>query len=188
VSDTTGCYIGTDGLWIETFTGKAFPVKDIQPELIDIDDIAHALSLTCRYAGHCKRFYSVAEHCCHVHAFLNAMGHPRSVQRSALLHDASEAYLGDVTRPLKVCLPDYRTLEKRLQGAIYERFDATPTSDAAEAIRQADNMVLKTEARELMASRGRLWNFGDLEYALVEIHGWSPEKAKQEFLERWSRR
>lgn len=186
--DTTGCFIGTDGMWIETASGVAFPVVDIQPDLIDIEDIAHALSLTCRFAGHCKRFYSVAEHTVAVYRTMNGMGASKNAMRCALLHDASEAYLGDVTRPLKAALPEYRKIEHRLQEAIYEAFGAIPTEDERSLIKCVDNMVLRKEAKELMFSAGHMWDFGDIEPSWIEPQCWSPEQAKAEFLFRWNGR
>jgi hypothetical protein len=84
------------GDWMQTFTGRAFYPLDPRPEDIDPVDIAHALSLICRYGGHSSRFYSVAEHCV-------LMSHAVAPEHAlwALLHDATEAYLGDMIRPLK---------------------------------------------------------------------------------------
>lgn len=172
-------------MWIETFTGIAFPVKEVRPELINIDDIAHALSMVCRYAGHCRRFYSVAEHSCHVHDVIASDETSKDHSLAALLHDASEAYIGDVTRPLKVCLPDYREIEKRLQSTIYERFEAVLTDCGLRVIKRADNMVLKAEAEQLMFSQGALWDFGDIEAASVAVGCWSPDRAEREFRERF---
>jgi len=84
-----------DEHWITTYTGKRFHYLDPQPEEIDIVDIAHALSLTCRFGGHCKEFYSVAEHSIRVAEIV-----PKEFQLLALLHDAGEAYTGDVQSPI----------------------------------------------------------------------------------------
>src|SRR5689334_14267678 len=86
--------------WIRTYTGRKFYLFDSGPEDVEIEDIAHALSMQCRYNGHVQRFYSVAEHSCYVSAIVAAeMGNAKydiNVALWALLHDASEAYLGDV--------------------------------------------------------------------------------------------
>ena len=104
------------------FTGKHFdPMNPVDCE-IDILDIAHPLSLMCRGNGHIKTFYSVAQHsiACAEEAF--ERGYTSIVMMGCLLHDASEAYLSDVTRPIKKDLPQYLQAEDRLQNAIWRRF------------------------------------------------------------------
>lgn len=102
---------------IRTYSGKYVNVFDLKPEDIDIVDIAHSLSLTCRWRGICKHFYSVAEHSIYVSDKV-----PREHKLAALLHDASEAYLGDIPRPVKQMLPDYLKLEQKVEKVIAERF------------------------------------------------------------------
>lgn len=94
--------------WIQTYTGKAFDLLDPQPEQVDILDIAHALSNICRFTGHCRAFYSVAQHSCLVARIVvdlwrreHGYDCPEEVALVALLHDAPEAYIGDVSTPLK---------------------------------------------------------------------------------------
>lgn len=109
------------GDWIQTFTGVEVYPFDPRPEDIRIEDIAHALSMQCRYAGHCSQFYSVAEHSVRVAELL-----PREVQLWGLLHDASEAYLVDLPRPIKRHSEIgalYRVAEESLMRAIAARFD-----------------------------------------------------------------
>jgi hypothetical protein len=106
------------GDWIETYTGKAIYIQDPQPEDLSIIDIAWSLSLQCRYNGHTQRFYSVAEHC-----VLLSLALPEELALTGLLHDASEAYLTDLPRPLKRCLPDYATYENKLMQCIADAFD-----------------------------------------------------------------
>jgi len=86
-----------DGHWVNTYTGKHFHYLDPQPEEIDIIDIAHSLSLTCRYGGHCKQFYSVGDHSIRVAEIV-----PDELKLRALLHDAAEAYLTGLTPAHKV--------------------------------------------------------------------------------------
>jgi uncharacterized protein len=85
-----------NGAWIQTVTGKQFWPMDAQPEEVDIEDIAHALSLPCRFNGHCKQFYSVAEHSIHVSRVVSNENAARG-----LLHDAAEAYLSYIPQPVK---------------------------------------------------------------------------------------
>lgn len=104
---------------------------------IHIRDIAHALSYLCRANGHFNSFYSVAQHCVNCCLEARARGCSREVQLACLLHDASEAYMSDVTRPVKRLLPQYVEIEKRLQGIIYEKFGAAGEDPAIEEIDDA---------------------------------------------------
>jgi uncharacterized protein len=90
-----------NGPWIETLSGKQYHLLEPDPAVINIKDIARALAYTCRYVGHCTRFYSVAEHCIHLCNFA-----PPEQKLLALLHDAHEAYCGDVSSPLKRAIID----------------------------------------------------------------------------------
>lgn len=137
--------------WIETRTGKHFDFLNPKADNIDIVDIATALSNICRFTGHVK-FFSVAEHSVYVAARVRP-----SLRLAALLHDASEAYLGDIASPLKQFLPDYRRIEAHLQTAIYEKFGIKLSVDDEREIKQADLRSLYTEAHYLLASGGKEW-------------------------------
>jgi uncharacterized protein len=147
-----------EGDWLETVSGRQFYPLDARVEDVDLADIAHALAHQCRFAGHCRQFYSVAEHSVRVAQLLQAKGFRREHCRWGLLHDASEAYLVDIPRPLKrlpVFAP-YREVEERLMRVIAERFDlGWPEPDV---VKWADNVMLATEARDLMR----------------QIHPWNP--------------
>ena len=132
--------------YIVTYSGKKFFFDRPTPESICIEDIAHALSQLCRWTGHSKRFYSVAEH-----SFRVSVECPKHPLR-ALLHDASEAYIADISRPLKVLIgPLYRPIEERIENAIYARFGLKEATVAEmEEVKRIDNVVLATEARDLM--------------------------------------
>lgn len=132
--------------WIQTFTGKKFYPLEPKMEDICIEDIAHSLSMQCRFNGHCKQFYSVAQHSV---AMVNCW-FPKPSQkkfaRYALLHDASEAYLSDIPRPIKH-LPEfsfYRDAEKKLQEMIYIKFGLNPVEPTE--IKSADWEILCEEA------------------------------------------
>ena len=99
---------------ITTYMGHRFDPVNPQMETLDIRDIAHALSLTCRGNGHVKQFYSVGQHCIMCAKEAAARGHSKRVILACLLHDASEAYLSDVTRPVKEELPQYKLIEEPL--------------------------------------------------------------------------
>lgn len=170
------------GDWMQTFTGRAFWPLDPRPEDIDPVDIAHALSLLCRYGGHVRRFYSVAEHC-----VLMSQAVAPEHALWALLHDAAEAYLVDVPRPIKRHLPNYGAIEDGLLRVIYQRFglvfedqDWPMPSD----VKDADNRILLDERAALLAVPPHPWH-PDLEKLQplgVHIQGWQPEMAEAAYL------
>lgn len=165
------------GGWLQTHTGKTFFFGDMQPEDICIEDIAHALSNSCRFAGHCDHFYSIAQHCVHVADILEPFG--RIVQLAGLLHDGTEAYLGDVTRPLKQLLPAYKEMENRLEEIIEQKFGVLIASDPR--IKWADNVALMTEARDLLGPQAAGWGVNEVP-ASFRITPWTPTEAKRQFL------
>lgn len=116
----------TDKRMIRTYSGIFFSPLDPNPEDIVPLDIAHSLSLMVRANGHLRCFYSVGQHCLACEEEAAAEGASRIVRLACLLHDASEAYISDITRPVKPGLPEYRTIEKRLQDTIYRRFGIDP--------------------------------------------------------------
>lgn len=127
-----------------------------EPVLSDIliEDIAHALSLMTRANGHFPEFYSVAQHsiqCCEEAV---ARGYSERVILATLLHDASEAYLADITRPVKKNLTGYLEIEKQLQDAIYVRFlGSVPDEKERELIRQVDDSLLSNEFYHYMGEQ-----------------------------------
>lgn len=107
-----------NGNWIETFTGaKFYPLGALESE-IDVLDIAHSLSNQCRYGGHTSSFYSVAQHSCLVAELVNS-----KYKMDALLHDATEAYLLDLPKPVKMCMPDYEKFEEDLREVVCKTFN-----------------------------------------------------------------
>lgn len=171
----------------ETFTGKQIDFLNPVPEAIDIVDIAHALSLLCRFAGHSKYFYSVAEHSVRV-ADLLEQSRP-GLQLHALLHDAHEAYVQDVTTPLKNLLGQpYEEVAGRLDDCIAKRFDLDILSEPSRAsIRQADYQMLSIESASLMNSRGEWWDWpnGRPEPLYAIVSPWQPHEAKRRFLSKF---
>jgi uncharacterized protein len=167
------------GDWMQTFTGRAFWPLDPQPADIDIKDIAHALSMLCRYGGHTSKFYSVAEHC----VLMSRAVEPENALW-ALLHDATEAYMGDMVRPLKRSMPMYAKAENDLMLVICVRFGlpwGCPTK-----VKEADNRILVNERTALMTAPPLPWaEVEDLEPLAIEITGWDPLHAKQEYLRRY---
>lgn len=167
------------GDWMQTFTGRAVFPLDLRPGDIDIQDIAHALSMQCRYAGHTRTFYSVAEHSVHVARWCRQYGPAAALE--GLLHDATEAYLVDVPRPIKPFLVGYRDAEWRAAEVIAERF-GLDARGYPEYVHEADNRILNDERAALMAPCDREWTLTDDQPLGVRIECWRPDRAKREFL------
>lgn len=163
--------------WIQTYTGKRFYPLDPIPNDIDINDIAHALSLLCRYGGHVDKFYSVAEHCIHLSNWVD-----RESALAALLHDATEAYVVDVPRPIKYLLPDYREVEDRAWLAITSRFDIDLL--LPDQVKEGDNRILINEKLRLMP-RAERWEVERLAPLPIKIKSWGPKEAEQRYIERF---
>ena len=132
--------------FIRTYTGIRINPLEPDNNRIDIKDIAHALSLLCRANGHFKTFYSVGQHSINCMMEAKARGYSKKVQFACLLHDASEAYLSDVTRPVKAEMPQYRAIEKPLQDIIWSKYLGEPlTEDEFEQVRDIDDAILYCE-------------------------------------------
>ncbi len=145
---------------VETFSGSFVNVRHPDPDTIKLVDIAHALSNICRYGGHCQRWYSVAFHSVFCSVRVQRRGGSLHRQYAALHHDDSEAYLGDIPRPLKPLLGKrYKQLTDRMDRAIIQAldlpFDHTAFHDPV--IKAADNWSLFVEARDLLPSGGKHW-------------------------------
>lgn len=175
-------------LWCQTFTGRKVHTCAITAADIDIRDIAHALSMQCRFGGHCSRFYSVASHSLHVMEHVADWERCERLALEALLHDASEAYLVDVPRPVKCSslLAGYRELEARVQLAIAERFGLSTDPDDHDIVRGADEVLLATEARDLMSPFAASWNLRRSP-APFAVRCDGPEDAEQRFLYAFDR-
>lgn len=126
-------------------SGEYFDFESPETSIITIGDIAHALSNLCRFTGHVHRFYSVAEHSIHASYLV-----PPEDAFAALMHDAAEAVLGDVSKPLKSLLPDYKRIEQRVERAIFARFGLPGNLPAS--IKVADRQMLGIEQRECMGN------------------------------------
>lgn len=139
---------------IKTYSGVIFDPLNPETSLIEIADIAHALSMLCRANGHFKSFYSVGQHCINCMQEAVARGYSRRVQLACLLHDASEAYLSDVTRPVKQELPKYLEIEKPLQEAIWKKYLGGPlTQEEYTQVFDIDDAMLYHEFVELMETK-----------------------------------
>jgi hypothetical protein len=165
------------GGWIQTYTGDRIYPLDPKPEEINIEDIAHSLSLQCRYNGHCERFYSVAEHS----LLLSYLVEPEYAL-DALMHDASEAYLADIPRPIKPYLQGYYEHEASLMAKISEVFHFSwPMPDQ---VKEYDTRILNDERIQNMSEGKYEWDdYGEpLGVSLLFL---SPNGAEKAFLERF---
>jgi len=175
--------------WMETHAGKQLYLP-VTEDMIEIEDIAHALSMQCRYAGHTKQFYSVAEHCCLVSDWVwrklkGEMGHDRrcSTALAALMHDASEAYLVDIPKPIKPYLTNYAELEQQIEVVVADKYGFE--YPYAKLIKEADVRILLDERAQLFDWSGHDWELPVSEPLGVHIDALSPQQAKAQFLERF---
>jgi 5'-deoxynucleotidase YfbR-like HD superfamily hydrolase len=139
--------------WIQTHSGKRFDLLEPRADQVDIVDIAHSLANLCRFNGHVRQFYSVAQHS----YFVSRIVGPEYAL-CGLLHDATEAYVGDMTRPLKSVMPRFKEVEDRIWLAIAERFGLP--REIPPAVKHADNIALVTERRDLLKPSGMRWDEG----------------------------
>ncbi len=173
--------------FIETFSGVRFrPLAPVSAD-VKLQDIAHALSHQCRFSGHTREFYCVAEHSVRVSWLLERWGHSTEVQLWGLMHDASEAYLQDVASPLKrqSCFEPYREAEQHLMRVICHVFELP--AKQPEAVTQADLAMLATEARDLMPFVPEHWAplLAQTTPLDDKIVPWLPREARRKFFSRF---
>lgn len=166
--------------WIQTYTGKKFYPLNPRMEDICIEDIAHALSMLCRFTGHSKFFYSVAEHCVLVSYFCDSKD-----SLAGLLHDASEGLgLNDISSPIKrsKIFEGYRNAEDHLQRMIYKKFGLPEIEPLS--VKLADKRILCTEAKDCLGTLHKDWK-NAFEPLPIKIMGLNPKEAEALFLKRF---
>lgn len=184
--------------WIQLFDGtQLFFMVGPQKiaDVVTIEQIAHGLGMLCRYAGQCDGFYSVAEHSALMAHWVFQRTTDRQLALAALLHDATEAFLPDVPRPIKVHLPDYYDMEARLMQGIMLKFDLQGISVVGEygrrkvclapIVGEADNRILVDEKAAIMTQGDHVWASDCLEPLGVDIKCLSPADAKAFFLQTY---
>ena len=171
------------GAWIQTYSGRQFYLLAPKPEDIDIIDIAHALSMMCRFVGHSQKFYSVAQH-----SILVAQHCKSEFKLHGLLHDASEAYISDLARPIKKLdfSKDYKIVEAKIMEAVHKRFNIVNSEESEQDVKLNDSRALFTEKRDLMKS-GLMWPGENSFKSYTDIiDPLLPEKAEYEFYKAFS--
>lgn len=167
---TTCEQCGHEGMtWIQTLKGNVFRLMESRGADFDIEEIAHALAMQCRFNGHVKQFYSVATHSLFVSNLLREWGENNAVQFAGLMHDASEAYVGDLVAPLKANMMAYKVVEHGIQWEIERRFNIKTTCKIMDTIKRADLTMLMVERRDLMVAPPQSW--GD-ELESLELPEW----------------
>lgn len=165
----------SDG-WIQTYTGLKINVFEPDESMICIEDIAHGLSNTCRWGGHCREFYSVAQHC-----VLTTSLCSKGDMLWALMHDAAEAYIGDIPTPIKKCFSGIDKIEEDLLAVIAHKFGLDGFA-IPDSVKKADRTALGIEAYNLMDPEVVNGWYGENPMPDVKLAFWSPEKAKEIFL------
>lgn len=189
---------GSAGGWNECYTGTRFYTFDPRPADVRIDDIAHSLSLQCRYNGNCKRFYSVAEHSCLLADYVEhtppwpRTGVPNDTNfaarardaLTALMHDAAEAYIGDLIRPVKHRMPEFKQLESLIEHCVFPVYGLDPVLPPW--MKDLDSRILCDERRQVMLTQTNEWSTDQLKPLGVRIQFWPPARAEFEFRRRFN--
>ena len=178
-------------IWIETLTGKRVNPLNIREEDICIEDIARPLSRLCRYVGQCSRFYSVGQHCIHVADLVHSEFRDddsvmltNTTCLAALLHDGAEAYTNDISRPVKYAIKGIKEMEDRLTGVVMKKFDCIGVD--WKLIHKADDILLATEAYQMMKSKGEGWYLPEPRMTAT-LPTMSEEEVYNTFMERYYR-
>ena len=165
------------GNWMITYTGLKFYIIDPRPEDIDIRDIAHGLSLICRFNGQCKKFYSVAQHSLYVTDQV-----PNELKLQALMHDASEAYIADIISPAKKYLTGYAEIENKIMATIGNKFGFNWPMD--QKVAEADGRILLNE-RDWLTNNSEIWNTKYIAYPNLSYVEISSIEAENNFLNKF---
>ncbi len=174
------------GPYLQTVSGRWVNPFDPDPDQLDAGDIARALANQCRFGGHCRVFYSVAQHSVIVSRLVEERGGDPEDVFAALMHDAGEAYLGDMPHPIKhrsALGAAFREAERHLEQAIRERFAIR--ADVPE-IKRADRALLATERRAFSSERWSWPELDGVEPLDLELEAWPPDEAERAFSERFA--
>lgn len=167
--------------FVSTASGRRFHFLTPSADEVELEDIAHGLAYQCRFNGQTDAFYSVAQH-----SLLVAELVPPPLRLTALLHDAAEAYVGDIVKPLKNLVPEFEVIERRIAAAVGERF-GVELCELPKAVKRADLNALATEKRDLMPRSVEAWpQLQGVAAVPRRIVALGPEAARRAFLERFN--
>lgn len=172
---------------IRLLNGQYFSLLNPDPAMIDLHCIALPLSRICRYGGQTHDHYSVAEHSVHCVALARLVGAER-FEREIFMHDATEAFIGDMVRPLKQIVPGYEYIEERIARAIRDRFGLCDLLQCRGWIRAIDSSMLRAEKQHLYPEDTEEWSgMGSLDVSSIRLECWEPARAYGEFTEMANR-
>jgi hypothetical protein len=163
---------------------------ELKPEHICLEDIAHSLAQQCRYAGHTSVHYSTAEHCVLISQWMEDHGWRLDMCFGGLMHDAHEAYTGDISRPVQRALGEQasmvlKALQGRLDAAIAGRYGFNQQLLYTNAVKMCDTRILNDERKALLGEEAQDWGLGQHMPLGVVIRAWSPAVAEVRFLDRF---
>ena len=178
MSNRAGC---TPLPTIRTFSGRYMNLINPDPADVDLESIAHALGSICRFGGHCPHFYSVAEHCVLAFELASADGCDDEQLKAVLMHDASESYLGDMVKPLKLEVHFYNECESKMEDAIGQHF-GIDFKKHHDTIKKYDLMMLKAEKEHFWPDDPIQWScLEDVEAAEIPFSHFLPNTARRVF-------
>ena len=185
VDDSEGVFLSKDGkeAWLQTFSGRRVSVLNPSPNQIAFEDICVAISKQCRFNGHATHFYSVSQHCV-IGAELAKERFGEDIAKEFLLHDATEAYVGDLIRPVKCMIPQFKEIEQRFWKAIAIKFDL-PLIHSPE-VKYLDNVMLAWEKRDFLP-HSEVWpNLPNISgMKLPTMESWSWKKAQGRYYSKF---
>jgi len=159
------------------YSGRYFDFENLDNEVLTIEDIAHGLAMTCRFGGHCNRFYSVAEHCWWVSYLV-----PPEMALEGLLHDGTESVLGDIPKPLKRIMPQYQEMEEKLEINVAKQYGIQ--FPYPPQIKECDIRMLITEQKQLFTREDTKVFFKAEPYD-IKLACWTPEVATKFYISRF---
>jgi 5'-deoxynucleotidase YfbR-like HD superfamily hydrolase len=179
---TDGVFTSTSGeSWLQTGSGRRVPVLNPQADDIDIIDIINSISKLCRFNGHCSEFYSVAQHCVLGADFILAEWDDVELAKEFLLHDATESYVGDMIRPVKIHVRQFLDIEDRFTTAISTKFDLP--LEMTSRCKEVDNIMVTWEKRDLLPNSEEWPRLPDISvYNLERIEPLSWRAARMDYI------
>lgn len=176
----TALILDNNDAWIQSVSGKRLDILSLKPENICLDDIAHSLSNICRFNGHTKYNYSVAQHSVLFYRYMKRQGYSLRIRKQALMHDAPEYIIGDITSPLKqIIKPIIKPIEANIWKAIAAKYDINP--ELNQVVKRGDLSILFNERQSLFTKLIE-WGWSVSPLSGVRIIPWSHSRAKKAFL------